>query len=127
MNPIQLEIIMPLITTIGFGCRNCSLMFSQAGIEDGYRDDCASEYPPEWKENLEQLLEWISEIKRLYKHRLRVQLIDAQSPAGLWKQLRHRLSGMPAFIVDRKLIHTGWDRERLEALIDQRIRETLEA
>ncbi|MBI5248251.1 MAG: hypothetical protein HY912_02040 [Desulfomonile tiedjei] len=124
MTPVQLEIIMPLITTLGFGCRSCSLIFNQAGIEDGYRNDCANDYPEEWRESLEQLLEWISEIKRLYKHRLRVQLIDAQSPTGLWKQVRHRLSQMPAFIVDRKLVHMGWNRDQLEALIDRRIRET---
>jgi hypothetical protein len=125
MSPVQLEVIMPLITTLGFGCRSCNVIFNQAGIENGYRDDCASEYPEEWRQQLEQLLEWIKDFKGLYKHRLHVQLIDAQSPAGLWKQLRHRLSEMPAFIVDRKLIYAGWDREQLEALIDQRIRETL--
>ena len=125
MSPVQLEVIMPLITTLGFGCRSCNVIFNQAGIENGYREDCASEYPEEWTQELEQLLAWIKDFKQLYKHRLHVQLIDAQSPAGLWKQLRHRLSEMPAFIVDRKLVYTGWDRERLEDLIDQRIRETL--
>lgn len=127
MNPVELEIIMPLITTMGLGCRSCSMMLNQSGIEDGYRNDCISDYPEEWRQNLEQLLEWIREIKRLYKHRLHVQLIDAQSPTGLWRQIRHRPSQMPAFIVDRKFVHSGWDRARLEDLIDQRIRETLEA
>jgi hypothetical protein len=48
-------------------------------------------------------------------------VIDAQSLAGIWKQIRYRLFKFPAFIVDKKLTYIGWDHRQLEALIDQRV------
>jgi hypothetical protein len=95
----------------------------QLDLVKAYHESCQDDYPEDWKQSVEDLHAWIHRSKELYKHRIRVLLVDAQSPAGLWKQIRHRLFKMPAFIVDGKLCHTGWDTERLEALIDERIRE----
>jgi hypothetical protein len=93
------------------------------GIHKNYQLACSDEYPEDWKQNVEKLSLWIENASHLYQHRIRIRIIDAFSPLGIWKKIRHRLSEMPAFIVDHKSIHMGWDTDRLETLIDQRIHE----
>lgn len=60
-------------------------------------------------------------LSRLYRHRLTIRIIEAGSPLGLWKQIRHRVFRTPAFIIDRKMTYTGWDNNALQALIDERM------
>ena len=126
MTPIQVEVIFPLLTSLEFGCKNCSLIFDRSGIPQNHRRSSADEYPEDWREDIEKLHEWMKNASELYKHRIRIRLIDAQSPLGLWKQIRHRFSKLPGFVVDRKTVHIGWDTERLESIIDERIRQDSE-
>jgi len=123
MQPIEVEVVFPLLMAIGFNCRRCNAIFSQLPLDDEYRNSCWNEYPDEWKKSIQRLYDWVGKASDVYKHRIRFRMIDAQSPLGLWKQIRHRARYMPAFIIDRKRIHTGWDTERLESIIDEQIRE----
>ena len=126
MTPIQIEVIFPLLTSLEFGCKNCSLIFDRSGLPQNYRRENADEYPEDWREDVKKLHEWMINASQLYKHRIRIQLIDAQSPLGIWKQIRHRFSKLPGFVVDRKSVHIGWDTDRLESIIDERIRQDAE-
>ncbi len=126
MTPIQIEIIFPLITSLEFGCKNCSFILNQSGIPQNYRRSSADEYPQDWREDVKKLYEWMLKAREIYKHRIRIQLIDAQSPLGIWKQIRHRFSKLPGFVVDRKTVHIGWDTDQLESIIDKRIKEDSE-
>ncbi len=83
------------------------------------------EYPEDWKQAVSFLSEWIKEIGSLYRHRIEIRVIDAQSPMGFWKQIRHRVFRFPAFIVDKESTYIGWDPQELEALIDERIQDGL--
>lgn len=123
MKPILIEVVAPLLTAQSFNCRRCNPIFEEAGLKNLYVDACNDEYPEEWKEELEGISDWVSRAGDLYKHRIMIRMIDAQSPLGLWKKIRHRFSGMPAFIVDGIRVHTGLNTERLEEIIDERIRE----
>lgn len=122
MDPIQLEIVAPMLSTIEMGGRGSSFIFGYLGLKRKHRDFSINEYPDDWKYAANYLSEWIQEINTLYKHRIRIRIIDAQSPLGMWKQIRHRLFRFPAFIVDRKRTYIGWDYKELEALIDECIR-----
>ncbi len=122
MNPIVLEIIAPTLFGLGLSCGACNVMLQQAGVEQISRDSFSNEFPEEWKQDWMRLSEWISRISGLYKHRVRVRLIDAQSPLGIWKQIRHRVFGSPAFIVDHQHACAGWNTDRVESFIDERIR-----
>jgi len=126
MTPIQIEVVFPLITSLEFGCKNCSLILDRSGIPQQHRHSSADEYPQEWREDVEKLHEWMANASELYKHRIRIRLIDAQSPLGIWKQIRHRFSKLPGFVVDRKAVHIGWDTDQLESIIDERIKEDAE-
>jgi hypothetical protein len=81
------------------------------------------EYPPDMKEDSVQLSKLLHELYDLYKHRISVRLIDAQSPLGIYKSLVHRFRVYPTFIIDKKEVCRGWDRKKLEELIDGRIRK----
>jgi hypothetical protein len=126
MDPVHLEVLAPMLSSVEMNCRGCGSVFGYLGLKDKYRNACVNEYPEDWKLAVGYLSEWIRQISSLYRHRIRIEVIDAQSPLGLWKQLRYRLFRFPAFIVDRKSTYTGWDSEELEALIDKRIQDGLE-
>jgi hypothetical protein len=121
MNPVLLEVVAPMLSTVEWNCRPCRFMFDTLGLRHKYQSSCTNEYPEEWKQAVNFLTTWIQEMSNLYRHRLKIRVIDAQSPVGLWKQIRYRLFRFPAFIVDKKHTYIGWDTKQLEALIDERI------
>lgn len=123
MKPICVEVVAPVLTTMEFGCSKCGLLFKQVDAHKDYHASCKDEYPEDWKRDAARLTEYLAKMLELYKHRVRIKLIDAHSPLGLWKQIRHRLRGTPSFIVDGQGICSGWDTDRLEQLIDTRIGE----
>jgi hypothetical protein len=82
------------------------------------------EYPPDLKEDSLKLSELICELHQHYKHRIRIRLIDAQSPLGIYKSVVHRFRIYPTFIVEKKDICKGWNKIKLEELIDKHIEES---
>ena len=124
MKPILLEIVTNVMTSFG-QCRRCNVLFDQAGFNQKLRQKEMDEYPPDLKEELAKLSAWVRELSRLYKHRLSIKLIDAPSPLGLYKSLRHRIRTYPTFIVEGKETYTGWDKSRLEGLLDKYIQDSL--
>lgn len=121
MNTIRVEIVAPMLSALEMGSRGYGLIADSLGMTGQYRRMSLSEYPQDWKEAIAYLTQWVEEISRLYRHRVRIDIIDAQSPFGFWKQLRHRVFRFPAFIIDRKKTYIGWDYRELEAIIDDRI------
>ena len=79
------------------------------------------EYPKDLRDESAQLSDWIHDLKRLYKHRLLIRLIEAQSLTGIYKSLRHRIRRYPAFIIEGKETVSGWDKARLEGLLDRHV------
>jgi len=124
VKPISLDVITRTITTFGH-CRHCEVVFDQAGFDKEAHRREMNEYPADLKDESENLSHWLAELNRLYKHRLRIRLIDAQSLAGLYRCLRYRIRKLPAFIVEGKEAYSGWDKEKLEGLLDKHIRGSL--
>ena len=122
MTPVLLEVIAPMISGTEMSCRGCGLILETTGVRAKYRRACAEEYPEDWKMASSIPSELVQSISKLYRHRIRIRLIDAQSPVGIWKQIRHRVFRFPAFVVDQKQTYVGWDSRELETLIDARIR-----
>ena len=121
MRPILLEVVTKMMTTYGH-CSRCSIIFDKAGLKRAYHEREFDEYPQDLKEESAKLSDWVRELNRLYKHRLLIKLIDAQSLLGIYKSLRHRVRKYPTFIVDGKETLSGWDKGRLEELIDRHIK-----
>lgn len=124
MKPILLEIVTGMITTLG-QCRHCQVFFDEAGLNNEVQQKELSEYPADLIQESEKLYSWIQELKKLYKHRLSIRLVDAKSLAGLYKSLRYRIRKYPTFIVEGKETYTGWDSKRLEELLDKYVRASL--
>jgi hypothetical protein len=124
MKPIRLEIVTKVVTFFDT-CRRCQVIFGQAGLDKKIHQKEMEEYPLDLKEEYMRLSEWIRELSRLYKHRLRIKLIDVQSPLGVYKSLRHRIRTYPGFIVEGKETYIGWDKSQLESLLDKYIQKAL--
>lgn len=124
MTPVVLEVIAPMLSSVEMGCRGCGTVMNSLGLKQNDRKACAEGYPADWKEAVEALSSWIADLSRLYRHRIVIRVIDAQSPAGMWKQLRHRVFKFPAFVVNRKKTYVGWDPRELESFIDEEVKRT---
>ena len=124
MRPILLEIVSKVLTTFDH-CRHCEIFFDQAGLNKKFHQNEMDEYPSDLKEEYVKLSDWIRELRRLYKHRLLIKLIDIQSPLGIYKALRHRIRAYPTFIIEGKETYAGWDRNHLEDLLDRYIKVSL--
>jgi len=125
MTPIIVELVAPMLSTVEMSCRGCGSIFDCLGLTSKYRNGCINEYPDDWKQATGYLAQWLRELSSLYRHRIQIHVIDAQTPLGLWKQIRYGLFRFPAFIVDKKRTYTGWDSQELEALIDERIHQAV--
>jgi hypothetical protein len=126
MKPIQLEIVTRVVTFFDH-CRRCQILFDQSGLDEKIHQKEVEEYPSDLKEEYAKLSDWIRELTRLYKHRLLIRVIDAQSPLGIYKSLRHRIRTYPAFIVEGKEAYTGWDKGQLESLLDKYIQNFIQS
>lgn len=80
-----------------------------------------AEYPEDLQEEFRRLSELIGRLRSLYLHRVRIDLISAQSFLGMYKAVRHHIKEYPAFIVDGKDVCIGWDWEKLVNAIDRHI------
>jgi hypothetical protein len=125
MTPVILEVVAPMLSSVEMSCRGCGLVMEAVGLKNEDRRACEEGYPQDWKEAVDYLARWIGEISRLYRHRILIRIIDAQSPLGMWKQLRHRVFKFPAFIVNKKKAYVGWDHKELESVIDEEVKRTV--
>jgi hypothetical protein len=124
MRPIVLEIVSKVLTTFHH-CRHCKILFDQAGLDQTFHQKEMEEYPSDLKEEFIKLSDWVRELRRLYKHRLLIKLVDIQSPLGIYKSLRHRIRTYPTFIIEGKETYAGWDKTQLELLLDRYIKNSL--
>ena len=90
---------------------------NEAGVNARARYQDMADYPAELQEELAKLSDWLSELCRLYRHRISIRLIDAKSPFGLYKSLLHRIRRYPTFIIEKKdsLQRLGQEKDRGDA------------
>ncbi len=117
MKPLTVEVVSNLITAFG-GCSRCAMVLDEAGFNAQTRTQDMADYPAELKDELAKLSDWLSELCRLYRHRISIRLIDAKSPFGIYKSLLHRIRRYPTFIIEKKTVYSGWDRKRIEEMLD---------
>jgi hypothetical protein len=121
MKPVSIEVISNLLITYSH-CSRCELIFNESGLGKEAKKEDIEDYPSELKDELLRLSSMIGELRSLYKHRIRIRLIDAQSPIGIFKSLRYRFREYPTFIVEKKDVYSGWDREKVEGLLDKYVK-----
>ncbi len=120
MESILIEVITPTLANLEIGCHGCQVFMGLSGIRSKNRKASEQEFPPGVFEQNQQIIECLNELRRIYSDRIRVRIIDALSLEGLWKQLRHRVFHLPAWIVDGQASYSGVNPAGVRALIDQR-------
>ncbi|NIO06406.1 MAG: hypothetical protein GTN74_17900 [Proteobacteria bacterium] len=121
MKPIGVEVVSKVLTSY-MDCGQCRLIFDRTGLQKKMRIQDMEEYPDDLKQELTKLSEWLKELVHLYRHRIHIRVINAQSIPGIYKAIRHGIGRYPCFIVGNRDTYVGWDKERLEAIIDAHIR-----
>jgi hypothetical protein len=75
-----------------------------------------NEYPEDVKQEFLRVSDWIRAMRTRFGNRVAIRLVDPQSPAGIWKVLRHRIRRFPAFLVDGAERILGWEGNPEEAV-----------
>jgi hypothetical protein len=114
------------MTTYGH-CRHCTVLFDESGLQKEFAKKVLEDYPQDLQEEVARLSDWIRELSGLYKHRLVMRIIDAHSPMGMFKCLRHWIRKYPTFIINGRKAWVGWDKDKLESLIDEHIQTSIAA
>jgi hypothetical protein len=70
----------------------------------------------EWQ----QLSDLILALAKRHAGQLVIKITDAQSPAGLWKAIRHGVRHYPTFVVAGERYY-GWDEDQIEGLIQRHL------
>jgi len=121
MKPVDIDVVSRVLTSY-VQCGKCSLILDKTGIQEKARILDMKGYPEDLKEELARLSEWLRELLHLYKHRIHIRIVNAHSVLGIYKAIRHRVSQYPCFIVGHRDTYVGWDKEKLETIIDAHIR-----
>ncbi len=120
MKGATLEIVAHALTYF-YHCPHYETAFEGAGIGRIVHNQEINEYPEEFKAEYARLCDWVRATTVRYAGRLRVRIVDAQSPEGFWKTLRYRTRTYPLFLLDGRRIVAGWDEARVDALFQERI------
>ena len=117
----QLEILTYAPTEF-FHCRHCEDVWDHVGIGKRiHAEQRQSLLPPDLQREYAAISDWVLDARERYGDRLSVRIVDAASVEGLVKALRHRTRRFPAFILDGRERIVGFDRERLDAALAQRL------
>jgi hypothetical protein len=86
-----------------FHCMHCEFVWNAAGYgQTMHAEQRDSSLPSDLAEQYQRIGEWVQDLVDRHGSRIEINLVDAASPQGLFKAVRHRLWRFPAFIVDGK-------------------------
>ena len=57
--PIQIDVVIPTLTSLGFECKTCALVTHQLKLHKDYVQDCNNDYPEDWKQENAKLYDFI--------------------------------------------------------------------
>jgi len=120
MRMATLDIVTPTLTYF-YHCHHCETALSAVGVGQVVHDQEINEYPQDVKEQYLQLCDWVRALAARHVGRLRVRMVDAHSPLGLWMALRHRARTFPLFVLDGRRVAVGGDLAGVAALLRERL------
>jgi hypothetical protein len=121
IKPLRVEVVSKMLAVQTEECKNCRLIFEEVGLKSKFHNQEINQYPNDIKEEVLRLSDWIRELVRRYPNNVQFKIIDAMTPLGLYKMLRHRIRKFPGFIIAHRKTYSGWDTKRLEAIINQHL------
>jgi len=112
MKPVEVDVIAPLPEGWGL-CVTCEMMMSRASLDKNPYERAFEVYPPEWRQDFENLSAFIFELSPTYGDSILIRIFDPRSPSGLWKSIRHWVRKYPAFIINGRQKFCGLDQTYL--------------
>lgn len=118
---LKLLVVAPMVTYYSH-CKHCMMLFDEVDLR--VHQKTFQEYPPEWQEDYHRMGKLLEELFRKFPQQLEIELIDPQTPLGLYKSLRHGITKYPTFIVGGKIKVVGWQIEELIEAIETKLGES---
>jgi hypothetical protein len=126
-NPLQVEIV-AYAPTAFYHCTHCEVVWKETGFSAGvHEEQVQSALPPDLLHDYQAVSDWAHHLLHLYGDRVTIKVIDAASPEGLWKTMRHGLSRYPAVIVggQRRFLGPDFSAAEDEIARTRSVSETL--
>lgn len=81
-------------------CRDCQRVLPASGLF--LTDEMLKGYPDEVRENYREICNLAFNLVNYFGDKIRISVIDASTPQGIWKSLRYRVKRYPVFIINGK-------------------------
>ena len=121
MGSMRLEILAYAPTEF-YHCQHCELVWDSVGFGKRIRAEQRSQaLPSDLTAEYTAIADWVGEVHARYGDQLEVKVVDVASVEGLVKSIRHRARRFPAFVLDGSERIIGFDRQRLDAALAQRL------
>jgi hypothetical protein len=119
--PLRVEVLSKMLGVQTEECKNCRLIFEEVGLKSKFHNQEINQYPDDIKQEVLRLSDWIRALVQRYPENVQFKIIDAMTPLGLYKMLRHRIRRFPCFIINHRETYSGWDKNALETRIDHHL------
>ena len=105
-----------------YHCQHCEVVWHSVGFGQRIRAEQRREaLPSDLQAEYTAIADWVSDAHNRYGERLEFRVVDVASVEGVFKAIRHGARHFPAFIVDGGERIIGFDRQRLDAALAQRL------
>jgi len=107
-----------------YHCQHCEIVWGHLGLGQRlHAEERKNALPADLEAEYAAISDWALQAFDRYGDRLTVKVIDAASIEGLYKAVRHRARRFPSFIIDGRERIVGFDRERLDSLLADRLEQ----
>ena len=119
--PLQVEIV-AYAPTAFYHCTHCEVVWKEVGFSANFhKEQMASALPSDMASEYQAVSDWVRRLFKTCCDRVVVEVIDAASPEGFWKTLRHGLRRYPAVVVGGRARFTGADFAAADAEIARQL------
>ncbi len=121
--PVVTVEVIAFAPTEFFHCQHCEIVWNELGIGRRLHAEQrrAGLLPPELAAEYARIGDWVRGAAGRYGDRMRVRVVDAASIQGVVMTLRHRVRRFPSFVIDGRQRIAGFDQERLERAVAERL------
>jgi hypothetical protein len=107
-----------------YHCQHCEIVWGHLGLGQRlHAEERKNALPADLQAEYAAISDWALRAFDRYGNRLTVKVIDAASIEGLYKAVRHRARRFPSFIIDGRERIIGFDRERLDTMLADRLED----
>lgn len=115
VKPLEIEVVAHVLGSMNH-CDHCQVFIDGVGVGDQIHQADMESYPPDWMDEWQQLSDLIYDLTERFAGQLVIKITDAQTPAAMWKALRHGVRKYPTFIVGDEKYH-GLDEDEVSTMI----------